>query len=114
MPQFVILTHDHPFPHWDFMLEDEGKLLTWRILEQPAMNQRLPAEPLPNHRIDYLEYEGPLSGDRGCVTQWDCGTFEWIHNEERSKDIRLIGGKLAGRARIVAVTAGWVLVIEED
>ena len=22
MPRFAVLTHDHPFLHWDFLLED--------------------------------------------------------------------------------------------
>ena len=45
-----------------------------------------PAEALPDHRLIYLEYEGPISGDRGTVVAWDRGEYrlkrqsdaEWV------------------------------------
>lgn len=81
MPRYVILYHQQPsskpdLTHWDLMLETEGMLRTWQIHQQPVANQQLQATPLPDHRIDYLQYEGPVSGDRGHVSQWDGGTFE--------------------------------------
>lgn len=72
--RYVILFHDWPFPHWDLMLEAEDHLLTWRVLDQPQLDRQLAIEPLPPHRKRYLDYEGPLSGDRGCVVRWDEGT----------------------------------------
>ena len=36
MPQFVLLEHDHPELHWDFMLESGDALLTWRLDRIPA------------------------------------------------------------------------------
>ena len=65
MPRYVILDHDHPSRHWDFMLESGGVLRTWRLLAEPTAGGPIAAEPLGDHRIAYLDYEGPLSGDRG-------------------------------------------------
>jgi hypothetical protein len=78
MPRYVILTHDHPFPHWDFMLEAEGVLRTWRLLAEPAARQSVPAERLADHRLAYLDYEGPVSGGRGSVARWDHGTYDTV------------------------------------
>ena len=35
MPRFVILEHDHPQLHWDFMLEVGEVLWTWRLATAP-------------------------------------------------------------------------------
>lgn len=35
---------------------------------------------LPSHRMEYLEYEGPVSGDRGLVTRVATGNFLWHAN----------------------------------
>lgn len=73
MPRFRILLHDWPFVHWDLLLEDGDALLTWRLLEEPVLQQWLASEKLPDHRLVYLDYSGPVSGDRGTVTGWDSG-----------------------------------------
>ncbi len=73
MPQFVILTHDWPFLHWDLMLEFEGKLLTWRLLDEPRLAASLRIEKSSDHRLKYLDYTGPVDGDRGTVDRWDNG-----------------------------------------
>lgn len=76
MPRYVILTHDHPFLHWDFMLEAGGVLRTWRLLDEPAAGRTGRAEALADHRVAYLDYEGPVSGGRGSVARWDHGTYD--------------------------------------
>ena len=81
MPRYVILYHqrsspDAEFTHWDLMLESAGVLRTWKIHQQPLPTRPLTATALADHRIDYLDYEGPISRDRGHVCQWDYGTFE--------------------------------------
>ena len=81
MPRYVILYHQQSsseadLTHWDLMLETDGTLRTWQIHQQPVANRQLQATPLPDHRPDYLQYEGPISDDRGHVSQWDGGTFE--------------------------------------
>jgi predicted kinase len=98
MPRFVVLEHDWPTTHWDFLLEAGPALRAWRLLEEPASGKAIPAEPNIDHRSVYLDYEGPLSGDRGGVTRWDAGTFEWVKDEAGGVVVRLRGKRLKGRA----------------
>ncbi len=98
--RFVILTHDHPELHWDFMLECGEKLRTWRLIEEPDSGGTTLATLLPDHRIEYLDYEGPVSGNRGTVTRWDTGRFEWIVEKADQTEISLLGDRLDGVARL--------------
>ena len=75
--------------HWDLMLESENALRTWRLLEEPGIGKSVPSEPLADHRIEYLDYEGPVSGNRGVVKQWAGGTFEWLGDEKNSVQVKL-------------------------
>src|SRR5947208_419106 len=75
MPRYVILEHDYPTLHWDFLLEAGAVLRAWRLAAPPQPDRAVPAEPSFDHRLVYLEYEGPVSGDRGCVRRWDSGTY---------------------------------------
>jgi len=104
MPRFVILEHDWPAPHWDFLLEAGPALRAWRLLAEPGPGRAVPAEPNADHRLLYLDYEGPLSGDRGTVRRWDAGTFEWVAEGPDRVEVRLKGGKLVGRC-VVATDA---------
>lgn len=82
MPRFVTLTHDWPFPHWDLMLEDDGKLLTWRLLDEPRLDTLLRIEKLADHRLKYLDYTGPVGGDRGVVGRWDNGLLLFLECDD--------------------------------
>ena len=75
MPRYVVLQHNHPFLHWDFLLEQEEDCLAWRLLLPPSPGGSCGGQPLPDHRKHYLSYEGPVSGNRGSVTQFDAGCF---------------------------------------
>jgi hypothetical protein len=77
MPRYVILEHDHPTLHWDLMLECGDVLKTWRLAAAPARGQSVGAEPINDHRRQYLDYEGPVSGNRGQVKRWDWGDYQW-------------------------------------
>ncbi|MSU76525.1 MAG: hypothetical protein EXS16_00365 [Gemmataceae bacterium] len=97
MPRFVILEHDHPVLHWDLMLEAGGVLRTWRLAEAPtAAACAIVAEPLPDHRLAYLDYEGSVSDNRGRVKRWDSGTFDALE----SNAWMFHGQRLHGFARI--------------
>ncbi len=84
--RFVILRHEMPpeaerSSHWDFMLENRGVLLTWefpKLLpgQLPATFEQLGIRRLPDHRIDYLQYEGPVSNGRGTVKRVDSGSYQ--------------------------------------
>ncbi len=76
--RFAILTHDHPFPHWDLLLEAGSFCRTWRLLSAPDAPGMIAAEAIADHRRAYLDYEGPVSGGRGSVTQWDAGDLVWL------------------------------------
>ena len=104
MPRFVLLYHDCPpnyerASHWDFMLESGDVLRTWALERLPrdwqaAHSRTVGAYPncpplspdntvaamqLGDHRRDYLELEGPLSGDRGTVMRVAAGTYRSEH-----------------------------------
>lgn len=105
MPQFVLLEHDHPELHWDFMLESDDVLLTWRLDCIPDKAGEIAALSLPDHRMAYLDYEGPISGNRGSVLRVDRGNFEWLVSEDDIVSVRLNGSRLQGAARLQKVSA---------
>jgi hypothetical protein len=101
MPRFVILRHDSPRgEHFDFMLEAGGVLKTWALPHAPEAGVEMDCEALADHRLVYLDYEGPLSGGRGAVTRWDCGTYTIENQGDQEWAVMLAGGKLAGRAML--------------
>src|SRR5579875_3038567 len=100
MARFIILEHDHPVLHWDFMLEAGEALQTWRLNEPPRPRTTVEAARIFDHRLFYLDYEGPVRGDRGRVTRWDGGTFAWETREERRVVVRLVGQRLRGVMRL--------------
>jgi hypothetical protein len=96
MPRFVILEHNWPETHWDFLLEAGTVLRSWRLLSEPANGKEVVVEPNTPHRLFYLNYEGPVSGERGTVRRWDAGTFDWIVDESERIVVELRGERLAG------------------
>lgn len=75
MPRFAILEHRWNGVHWDFLLEAGDSLRTWAIDAPIRPGVDLPARALPDHRSIYLDYEGPVGGNRGEVLRWDWGTY---------------------------------------
>ena len=51
----------------------------------------------------YLDYEGPISGDRGTVEQCDKGTYRIIEENNEKLIVELFGEKLHGQAKFVAI-----------
>jgi hypothetical protein len=100
MPRFVILEHDHPQLHWDLMLEAGNALRTWRLASPPQEEQVIPIEPIGDHRLAYLDYEGPVSGNRGSVRRWDWGTFEQVQDGARPLSVELCGQRIQGRLEL--------------
>ncbi len=108
MPRFVLLRHECPPgagqpSHWDLMLERDGELMTWRLVELPAAwlggddaQAKLPlaAERIADHRRAYLDYEGPLTAGRGQVTRHDQGEYEIIEENAANLRVRLSGKKI--------------------
>ena len=101
MPRYVILQHETADgQHFDFMLETGGALKTWTLPQPPISGVEMDAVALPDHRLAYLDYEGPISGGRGSVTRWDRGTYEVECQSELELIVRLSGEKLVGRAAL--------------
>jgi hypothetical protein len=98
MTRFALLTHDHPMPHLDLLLEAGEVLRTWRLLAWPRSGETISAEPLPDHRRLYLDYEGPVSGHRGTVARIDGGRCEWIDDHPDLLRVRLTGRERQGLA----------------
>ena len=73
--RFVVLEHDHPILHWDLMLEFDGTLLTWRLPANVKPTRWVNSERLPDHRLAYLDYEGPVSKGRGTVRRITGGHY---------------------------------------
>lgn len=87
MPRFVILHHELPpgherGTHFDLMLEMGGVLRTWSLPELPEVGKVIQAEALPDHRLAFLEYEGPVSGNRGTVSRVEEGEYHAVEETE--------------------------------
>jgi hypothetical protein len=70
--------------HLDWMFELGGCLRSWASelldgFDQPA---ELVCERLTDHRLAYLDHEGPVAGDRGSVSRLLAGHFHVL--EDRS------------------------------
>lgn len=100
MSRYVILEHDYPVLHWDFMLETGSVLRTWRLAAPPQVGQVISAEALAEHRLQYLDYEGPVSGGRGHVKRWDQGVFTWQEESSDRLVVRVQGERLHSTARL--------------
>jgi hypothetical protein len=137
MPRFVLLYHDCPPgydrpSHWDLMCEQGEVLRTWALSELPRNWQsaqsrtaaRYPgcaataaasvvdAEPLGDHRRDYLEYEGLISGERGCVIRIDAGTIKTITETAQIWRLELAGVCVQGEITLAQTASDrrdWIL-----
>jgi hypothetical protein len=106
MPRYVVLEHRWDGVHWDFMLEDGDRLRTWAIVAPITASGDLPARALPDHRLIYLDYEGPVSGNRGIVRRWDRGVYEVRTWSSDRVQVELAGGQLVGTASLWTVGEG--------
>lgn len=105
MPRFVILAHDWPDPHFDLLMEVGDVLKAWRLADEPG-EKPVSAKPNVDHRLLYLDHEGPVEGGRGSVTRWDSGTYEGDLGPD-GWGVSLIGRRLRGGAILSRVEGGW-------
>jgi len=78
--RYVVLHHTEiDEPHYDLMLEleSDSELSTWRLPHWPPAPGDI-FTPLPKHRRSYLEYEGPVSGNRGSVKRITSGNYQIV------------------------------------
>jgi len=98
--------------HWDFMLQRGAVLRTWALSAAPTAAEEIAAEALADHPLAYLELEGPVAGGRGSVTRWDQGTYELLQESAAGLEVRLVGNRLIGRARLSRSDTGWRFRLE--
>lgn len=107
--------------HWDLLFENGLTLVTfeveefWRSTNTTAPSDLAPssqsahtqsahtqsastswATRLPDHRHMYLDYEGPLSGNRGSVKQVTTGTYGVLLADQSQVRVRLSSQALHG------------------
>lgn len=99
--------------HWDLMLEHPLGLFTLRLMSlpvqglnagmkphlesaplncdlwEPQESVELTATRLPDHRKKYLDYEGPVSGDRGQVRAVSRGFIAHATSEKHASENRI-------------------------
>jgi hypothetical protein len=105
MLRFVILLHETPpdsdrTTHWDLMLDTGDALRTWALSQEPRIGAPISAEVLPDHRSEYLDYEGPVSRGRGTVTRWDAGHYSIEQETAAYLHLRLDGARLQCQAKL--------------
>ncbi|MHC5111259.1 MAG: DNA polymerase ligase N-terminal domain-containing protein [Planctomycetota bacterium] len=105
--RFVILHHvpdrgEHFDQHWDLMIEQQRVLLTWQLARNPVGECTGPiaARRIADHRKQYLDYEGPISNNRGSVTRVEEGLCEIHRHEDREIAVTLEGKRLSGGYQI--------------
>jgi hypothetical protein len=97
---YVILRHEGiDDPHFDLLFETSPSdpLTTWR---SPAWPITGPTDllKLSDHRREYLEYEGPVGGDRGYVKRvargeygpWVCEDTRWLIAFEDRSELEIV------------------------
>ena len=108
MPRFVILQHDWPEPHWDLLLEVGDRLRAWRLSTEPLPRSIVEAVPNEDHRLFYLDYEGPVGDDRGTVEVWDRGTYGGTEITDEFV-VDWVGVKYKGTAYLLTAKEGGYL-----
>jgi hypothetical protein len=109
--QWVLLHHlIAEDSHFDFMLEDSGQLLTWRLPRVPLHHETLEAERIGDHRMAYLDYEGPLTGQRGEVVRVDRGHYRRLVWSPELLLVELHGEKLHGQVELRSHGSAWTLL----
>jgi hypothetical protein len=95
--RFVVLQHiDRDGTHFDLMIENGPALATWKCPQPLSASGPLECRRIADHRAIYLDYEGPISGDRGTVTRWDRGLCQVSHADEDRWQVNFAGEKLRG------------------
>ncbi|MBI2701017.1 MULTISPECIES: DNA polymerase ligase N-terminal domain-containing protein [Mycobacterium] len=125
-PCFVVQHQLAHSDHYDFRLEIDGVLVSWKISDGPAIgptDQRM-ARRTEDHPLEYATFEGIVpQGRRGPdgVVVWDHGTYANGTRHDMAKGLacghvsfHLRGDKLRGRYAMTRIREGeeetWLLV----
>ena len=91
--------------HWDFLIEvpDQERLITWRLSVNPVDEPGpITAERIADHRINFLDFEGLLSGNQGRVFRVDRGEALVLHWDGPELRAELRGACLWGVFEIIS------------
>ncbi|MBI5724143.1 MAG: hypothetical protein HZA50_09315 [Planctomycetes bacterium] len=108
--RFVILQHaGYGQEHYDLMLSLGEALATWQLAEPPRdanAGKAINCRRLADHRLEYLQYEGPVSGGRGSVTRIDEGEFQTLNRQDDKWVFQASGRLLNGCYELALSAAG--------
>jgi hypothetical protein len=113
--RFVVLCHiQRDGTHFDLMIDTGAALATWKLAEPPEAVEHGPlaCTRIGDHRTTYLDYEGPVSGDRGEVRRHDCGACTILSRRDDRWEIHFHGRRLSGSHQLLLTdppTQGWSL-----
>lgn len=114
--RFVVQHHViGPDSHYDLMIEEGDTLATWRLpvaLSQIG-DQPTAAERIGPHRRAYLDYEGPVSGDRGSVRIHERGVCLLLACGDDRWEVEFDGARTRARVtlqRLAAAESAWSIV----
>lgn len=88
--RFAVLWHQTPggstrSSHYDLLLEFASELFSWELAERILIaDGSTRARQLPNHRLFYLDYQGPVPHDRGRVDRVAAGNLIWLRDPNLS------------------------------
>jgi len=91
--RYVVLHHTAVAePHYDLMFETArgSGLETFRCPVWPP-DVGTVVVPLGEHRREYLDYEGPVSGGRGSVMRVAAGTYRTVSRTGDRREVELDG-----------------------
>jgi hypothetical protein len=98
--RFVVLRHEESEgAHYDLMIQTGEVLATWKCPNPPeSVEMRgVGLRRIADHRLRYLEYEGPLSEGRGFVTRYDQGPCTLHERSDEYHYVTFQGRRLRGR-----------------
>ncbi len=94
----MLLHREREGSHFDLMIENGPTLATWKMDTPPedAQAEGIPCARIAEHRRRYLEYEGPISGDRGLVARHDVSTCRALQRSDATWRLAFNGSRLGG------------------
>jgi hypothetical protein len=102
--EFVLHKHSgYGKLHFDLMIARGERLATWQLFADPRDLQpggEISAVRIQPHRLAYLDYEGPISGDRGRIERLDRGRCRWTQIDEATIELTFQGRDLIGPFRL--------------
>lgn len=98
--RFAVVRHETPQPedsHFDLFFEMAEALFSLKIKEWPESLECFECRRQFDHRKKYLDYQGPISQNRGTVRLWDQGVMTGQVKPEGAFELWLGGQRLCGR-----------------